>query len=60
MTENLLVRALGVCKMTSLSRSTIWRLVKNNKFPKPFSISQRATAWKVEDIKDWVENKKSE
>lgn len=36
------------------SASTLWRKVKDGSFPIPIKLSERITAWKVEDIKDWM------
>jgi len=36
------------------SAATLWRKVKNGSFPIPVKLSVRITAWKVEDIRDWM------
>lgn len=36
------------------SAATLWRKVKNGSFPIPVKLSERITAWKVEDIKNWM------
>jgi predicted DNA-binding transcriptional regulator AlpA len=36
------------------SSATLWRKVKNHEFPAPVKLSERITAWRVEDIKAWV------
>jgi predicted DNA-binding transcriptional regulator AlpA len=33
--------------------TTLWRHVKEGKFPKPQKISTRVTAWKVGDVRAW-------
>jgi prophage regulatory protein len=33
-----------------ISRSAFWAGVKSGKYPKPVKLSERCTAWKVEDI----------
>lgn len=37
-----------------ISSSTLWRRVKEGTFPKPIKLSARVTAWKVEDIRQWI------
>jgi prophage regulatory protein len=37
------------------SAATLWRKVKAGTFPKPFKLGPRITAWKVEDVRDWIE-----
>ncbi len=38
------------------SSATLWRMVKDKKFPAPIKLSERITAWKTADIKSWLEN----
>lgn len=37
------------------SPATLWRKVKNGSFPQPVKLSDRITAWRVEDIREWME-----
>lgn len=39
-----------------VSKSTWWAGVKTGRFPKPVKLSQRVTAWRVEDIRAFIEN----
>jgi len=39
-----------------IGKSTWWQGVKLGKFPKPIKLSTRITAWRVEDIRDFIEN----
>lgn len=36
------------------SGSTLWRKVNSGEFPKPVKLSARVTAWRVEDIRNWM------
>ena len=36
------------------SRSTIYQLIADGKFPKPFSLGARAVAWLESDIDSWI------
>lgn len=36
------------------SRATLWRMVKARKFPSPIKLSDRITAWRVEDVRAWM------
>lgn len=36
------------------SPATFWRLVASSKFPKPTKLSERVTAWKVGDVRAWI------
>jgi prophage regulatory protein len=45
-----------ICAVTGLGRSTIWAWVRQERFPKPIKLSSRASAWRVEDINEWLAN----
>ena len=36
------------------SSATLWRSVKAGRFPSPVKLSDRVTAWRVEDIRAWM------
>ena len=36
------------------SASTLWRKVKEGKFPPPVKLSEGITAWPVEAIREWM------
>ncbi len=40
-----------------VSSATFWRMVKAGEFPKPVKLTERCTAWKVEDIRAWMKSK---
>ena len=55
-----LVRLDTVLEMTTLSVSTIYRLMKKGQFPKQIKISERSTRWVLDEIFEWMdENFKS-
>ena len=37
------------------SAATFWRLVASKKFPQPTRLSERVTAWKVGDVRAWID-----
>lgn len=37
------------------SAPTLWRKVKSRTFPQPVRLSERVTAWKVGDVRAWIE-----
>lgn len=37
------------------SPATLWRKVKVGEFPQPVKLSARITAWRVEDIRLWMD-----
>jgi predicted DNA-binding transcriptional regulator AlpA len=38
-----------------VGRSTWWQGVKTGRFPKPFKLGPRTTAWRAEDIRALME-----
>ena len=38
------------------SASTLWRRVRDHSFPAPVKLSAGITAWRVEDVRAWMEN----
>lgn len=47
----------GVCQATSLSRATVYRLVKSGEFPKPVSITVGRVGWYEPVVDQWVRKK---
>jgi predicted DNA-binding transcriptional regulator AlpA len=39
------------------SASTLWRMVKAGAFPPPVKLSPRVTAWRAEDLRDWMSSR---
>ena len=50
-----LLRMWAVTRMTGLGRSTIYRLVAQDKFPSPVRLANRAIAWRRTDLERWTE-----
>jgi prophage regulatory protein len=49
------LRMPAVTRMTGLGRSTIYRLVAQDKFPSPVRLANRAVAWRRSDLERWSE-----
>lgn len=43
-----------VSQITSLSKSTIYRLIKESQFPKPVRISRMRVGWKQSDLDAYI------
>lgn len=48
-----LIRLPVVMRFTGLGRSTIYRLMAEDRFPKPVQLSTRAVGWRLSDLQDW-------
>lgn len=40
-----------------ISSATLWRKVKAGTFPAPVKLSERVTAWRVEDVRAWMQSR---
>lgn len=49
------LRMPTVMRMTGLGRSTIYRLIAEQKFPIPVRLGRRAVAWRRVDLDRWSE-----
>ncbi|WP_428424326.1 helix-turn-helix transcriptional regulator [Methylibium sp.] len=49
------LRMPTVMRMTGLGRSTIYRLIAEQKFPCPVRLGLRAVAWRRSDLDRWSE-----
>ena len=49
-----ILRLPQVLERVALSRSTVWRLIKANRFPRPRKIGVRAVGWIESEIDDWI------
>lgn len=52
------VRATQVASREGVSVATVWRWVREGKFPKPIKLSEAVTAWRICDIEAWEGSKK--
>jgi prophage regulatory protein len=46
-----------VCALTTLSRTTLWRRVRDGKFPSPVRISDGRVAWPKAVVEQWLKEK---
>jgi predicted DNA-binding transcriptional regulator AlpA len=44
----------GIAPLVPVSAATVWRWVKEGKFPEPVRIGSRITAWKAADVQAWL------
>jgi len=54
---SLFLRLPAVMRLTGLGRSTIYRMVADNRFPCPVRIASRAVAWRRTDLDRWSESR---
>lgn len=50
------MREKDVLEATSLSRTTLWRVMKIGRFPKPIRISPGRVGWRESSIASWQQD----
>jgi len=50
-----LSQLVGPGKPIPMSKSSLWNAVKAGRFPKPVKLGPRTTAWRVSDIRTFIE-----
>ncbi len=56
---NRCVRLSQVCEMTGFSRATIYRKITDGTFPRPFKLGEKAIAWRVSVIEQWISEREA-
>jgi prophage regulatory protein len=54
MPETGFLRLTQVLCVIPLGKTCWWEGVKSGRFPKPVKLTERCTAWRVEDIRDLI------
>jgi predicted DNA-binding transcriptional regulator AlpA len=49
-------RLSDITRITSLSRSTIYRRISEGRFPAPIHLGGRASAWPSADLQAWIDD----
>ena len=52
-----ILRRVQVQARTGLSRSSIYKLMKEKRFPSAVALSERAIGWRSGDIDQWLESR---
>jgi prophage regulatory protein len=55
--EDRLIRLKELKRMIGLCPASIYNLINNGKFPKQIQLSERATAWRLSDINEWINSR---
>ena len=53
-----ILRTSEVIKLTGLSRTTIWRLERKNKFPNRIQLTVNAVGWDEKEVIAWLESRR--
>lgn len=49
------VRQSQLAKIIPFSSATLWRKVADKSFPQPVKLSPGCTAWRVEEVRAWMD-----
>lgn len=52
-----LIRLPEVLELTGLSKSTLYRKIKEDQFPAPVSLGPGSVAWRKSEVLDWIANR---
>ena len=52
-----ILRVPAVCERTSLSRSTLYRLIQAGEFPRPIELSPGRVGFPVETVDSWLDER---
>ena len=52
------IKLAQVKELTTFSSATIYRLIKKGEFPRQLKLAERSSGWLLEDIYNWIEEKK--
>ena len=52
-----IIKIKEVLELCCISRSTVYRLIEEDKFPAPIRLSKRVRAWRIKDIEEWLETR---
>lgn len=52
-----IIRLKEVMDLTGLARSTIYKFISRELFPKPISLGDRCVGWVESEIRDWIVSK---
>ena len=54
MMEDRYIRIKELAAMLGIARSSIYRLMKENKFPKQIKLTERTVVWRLSIINQWI------
>lgn len=52
-----LMKLKAVMECTGLARSTVYKFIAEERFPKPVKLGARMVAWVESEIQDWIQEK---
>lgn len=56
--DDRIISAHDLVARLSLSRSTLWRLVRRGELPRPLRLSPGRVGWLESDVRKWLESRR--
>ena len=60
MNNKVLIKLTAVKEITTFSAATIYRLISQGEFPKQIKLAERSSGWLLEEVYNWIDQKKDE
>ena len=57
---NRVIRLQEVCDIVGLSRATLYRMMRESRFPRQIKLSQQAVGWRLEAVLLWLQEREIE
>ncbi|AOJ70296.1 phage transcriptional regulator AlpA [Burkholderia pseudomallei] len=54
-----LLRLVGVLDTVGVKKTTLYRWIREGKFPAPVQLGARSVGWRATDVQQWVESRQS-
>lgn len=52
-----LMKLKAVMECTGLARSTVYKFIAEDRFPKPVKLGTRMVAWVESEVQEWIQEK---
>ena len=49
-----IIRREEVTRLTGIARATLYKLIKEGRFPSPLRLGERSVGWRLADIDAWL------
>lgn len=50
-----LIRLRDVCEQTALSKTAIYRALREDRFPKPVRVGPHSVRWRQDELDEWID-----
>ena len=58
--QSQIYRTNEVLRLTGLSRSTLWRMERDGRFPRKLRLGPNSVGWLASDIDEWINDLRNE